>query len=179
MFIRTFDSSTFLMNVNNNIVTIAPKKRKGNTVIGFDLDKNKKEIKLTDRVLNLRMVPKNDKVFLRRSPLKILVLDSGDSIVFQDFSLNQSSAQVRFLKLFDTGYILPESFEDLTEGDSILVYDSDADYKVCDIEELIEIENTEDEDNYSESDDGENIDKLSNYIIQDDMGLIINNIFVI
>lgn len=171
LFIRISDYSAITTPNPNKPLVFATNKRKGNTVTKFNIvDGN---IRFIDNELISKMIPKNSKNILKDNPIKIISVQSGRILAFQEL---EDSAY--FLKLNDeTGKIEKVKFEDLVPNeDSILCYDG-FDWYLDDIVYVVMIM----DDNYEENIDDDEIGdspELSSYIISTEDGIIVNDIMI-
>lgn len=180
MFLRTVDLVTFR---DENDVDFVAKRRKGNIIKKFTTENG--DIKFTNEELVCKLIPKKDKEFFNGDTVKIVSLENGSQIIFQDFSdggSDSSSSSVYFLSPSDDGGFDRLSFYDLDYTKSVVCYDDD-DYVISEIDSIMEIDMCEyaDKNNvsaYEEDESGNTIIRLSNYVIHSDKGIVVNDILL-
>lgn len=175
MFIRLTDNTAFRTNENDSFV---PRKRKGNVVKKFNL--KGKDFKYYNEEVDFKLIPKAQRQFVERGILKILVTKTKN-LMFQDFKGEDYS--VKFLEYNENSDTISKaSFDELSRGSSILVFDRDTDdWSIEEVDDLIMVDMAEYSSTYNKTQDekGEDsLSKLSNYIMNTDKGILINDIFV-
>jgi hypothetical protein len=166
IFLRTNDSASLTCDsgsfnfVNNN--------RKGNSIKKFNLVDG--EVSYYYEELNTKMIPKKSLDIFRTHPVKLILTQNQNILVFQDLD-----CKINFLT-FNNGKIIKKKFEDLIpEEDSIICYDEQEDWYLDDIK-IVSMAFLEED---IEDEEFKNIE-LSNYVlISNEGGMIINNIFII
>lgn len=184
IFLRTNDSAN--ITTESGSFNFLNNNRKGNIVKKFllaekdnlkevlnSLDLQSNPIHFFLEELQTKMIPKKSVENFKYHPVKLILTQNQNILVFQDFD-----CKISFLT-FEDGEIIKKKFEDLIpEEDSILCYDDNSDDWYLDDIKIVSMAflyNEEDE----EDEEFKDI-KLSNYIITNDNGgLIINNIFII
>jgi|GEM_PF-4251284 len=160
LFFRTKDDSN-IQGVDGEI-NFNSHKRKGNVIVKPHLFKNTLSFYNDD--LTCKLIPKSEKDLFDRTDIYILKTQHT-KIIFQD-----PNNTCNFLVLDDDGNIIPTKMHDLTEDDSILIYDNDLnDYDLSEVEKITIID-----DSFSEIKD-----ELSQYVIYSEKdGIIINDIII-
>jgi len=147
------------------IIKFTTHNRKGNMALSFRLKDN--DLQFFNSELNSKMIPKNERGIFDTSPLYIL-MTKNTTLVFQD-----PNNICKFLVFDDDdGIIKPTIFTDLTEDDSILIYDDPNDYVIDEITGLYI-------DEYSCLPEDKEV-MPGNYVVYStDSGVIIEDIFII
>lgn len=172
LFIRTSDHAGIA--THDGVIKFSKEKRKGNTAKKFYIQNN--EIVFIEEELLTRMIPKNSRFLLDENPIKIITTSIGNSLVFQDIDNS-----VSFLKINDeTGIIEKVKFEDIVANeDAILCYDENSDWYIDDVESVLMIWGDTLNRHEIEDDFFNKIEHFSDYIINSENGMILNNILII
>lgn len=189
LFIRVSDAVE-IKGIENEIIQFSNKKRKGQIVKKFSLDRDENEVKFFQEELTTKMIPAKLLKMMDERPIKILITQAGNILIFQDMD-----CRAHFLTQDpSSGKIKQVTFDELIpEEDSILCYDEeDNDWYLDDVDQVFMMHNIDDDEvsplitflnsnlDIEELDDTE-IEKdimdmeLSNYIINSEGGGIIVN----
>ncbi len=161
IFLRMSDHAEILgCNKENIILGDEETKRKNNIALGFNYKFNGFEYH--EEEVKTKMIPKSDKELFQNHDFFLLETEHS-SIMFQD--IQQESV---FFVLNSEDEIQPTKITELTEDDTILLYDVDTeDYIYSEIERISFIEWSPEFD-----------ETFSNYIIHSTNGLIINKFMI-
>ena len=143
-------------------VVVANSTRKYNQVTHFKFSHG--EFEFFQEELNTKMIPKEDMKIFSEHPFILLETEHA-SLLYQD--IKESS--VFFVLTEDDDEILPTTISELTEDDTILIWDEDTeDYVYSEVLKITHLEWTEELD-----------DTFSRYLIHaNSAGLIINKILI-
>lgn len=197
LFIRVSDAVE-IKGVNDKIIQFSNKKRKGQIVKKFLLNRDENEVKFFEEELTTKMIPAKLLDSMNERPIKILITQSGNILIFQDMD-----CRAHFLMQDpSSGKIKQITFDELIpEEDAILCYDEeDDDWYLDDVDQVFMLHNIDDDDEASplisflnsnidvdtERFEDTEIDKdimdmeLSNYIIHSEGGgIIVNGVLTI
>lgn len=157
----------------------AKQNRHGSIVKSFVIKNG--AIDFFDSELETKMIPKKHATCFENIPFKIIRLDGGNLIVFQD-----PNNTLRLLRC-ENGWIQPIAFDELTEDDDIVIYDdNEKEWAINGIAEIKYFNVNMSDDNMSEDEiiilqavQAKMSSELSAYMIKMDTGLIVNGILMI
>lgn len=166
MFFRLLGKETKFLDKNNNF--FYPSLKEANIVKLFKFDDGK--IELIDGKIDLKRIPKSEKIRMNKNVHTFIEAESGDIICFQAIS------DFNFLVWDNDGEILKINHQDLDENDTILTYSHTEE-----IWEANDINYIQRPDQYYGFDPDKKDPSVENYIfeIPPGHGIIINNFFII